>query len=186
MSYTASRAITEGLKVVVAMEENHLMPAVEDIIVELEFVESRINETEKFYGVPFRNKQKEYCVIEDVKSFLEEFYFGEGTRPYHLYRIRPLYRLVVEPLLDELAELSHDEILDHTSAAVEQLKEYALMYRTVNKMNYRQAYAAYQQLSTAHQNDRKVKTIVEGIMKLRRKSLALFKQLSSGSQPLPC
>lgn len=186
MTYTVSRAVMEGLKVVVAMEENYLMPAVEDIIVELEFVETQINKSEKFYGVPFRNKQKEYCVVEDVKSLLEEFYFGDGTRPYHLYRVRPLYRLVIEPLLDELAVLSHDEILDYTSAVIEQLKEYAMMYRTVNQMDYRQAYNTYQQLATARQNDKKIATIVEGIMKLRRKSLSLFKQLSTGSQPVPC
>lgn len=178
MSYTVSRTIVEGLKVVVVMEENTLMPAVEDVIVELEFVEAQINQTEKFYGVPFRNKQKEYCVVEDIKSFLEEFYFGEGTRGHHLYRCRPLYRLVIEPLLDEMSQLSHDEILDYTSSIIEQLKEYAIMYRTANKMDYKEAYARYQELADRAQTEKKVKTIVEGVMKLRRKSLSLFKQMS--------
>lgn len=182
MSYTVSRAIFDGLKVVVGMEENYLMPAVEDVVIELQFVEQQLTESEKFYGVPFRSKQKEYRVIEDVKSFLEEFYFGDGTRPYHLYRCRPLYRLVIEPLLDELAELSHDEVLDYAASAIEQLKEYAVMYRVSNTLNYTQAYSQYQQLASARQNDKKIQMIVEGVMKLRRRSLSLFKQLSGSPQ----
>lgn len=178
MSYTVSRTIVEGMKVVVAMEENPLMPAVEDVIVELEFLETQINESERFYGVPFRSKQKEFCAAEDVKAFLEEFYFGDATRTHHAYRVRPLYRLVIEPLLDEMAQLSHDQILDYTSSIIEQLKEYAVMYRTVNKMDYKDAYARYQELADRAQTEKKIKTIVEGVMKLRRKSLSLFKQMS--------
>lgn len=182
MSFTASQTIFQGLKIVVAMEENHLMPAVEDINVELGFVQTRLVESEKFYGVPFRNKQKEFCVVEDTKSFLDEFYFGDGSRPYHFYRIRPLYRLVIEPLLDELSTLSHDEILDHAAAAIEQLQEQALVYRAVNKMDYREAYAAYQNMASAHLREKTVKIAVDGIMKLRRKSLALFKQMGHGKE----
>lgn len=184
MSYTVSRNIVQGMKIIVAMEQNVLMPSVEDVINELDFVEQQLIGSEKFYGVPFRHKQKEFAVVEDVKAFLEEFYFGGGTRAYHLYRPRPLYRLVIEPLLDELAELTHDEVLDYASAVIEQLKEYALMYRSVNTMDYKEAYSKYHQLASAHQNDKKIKTIVEGVMKLRRKSLALFKQL--GHQPATC
>ena len=177
MSYTVSRTIIEGLKIVVAMEQNVLMPSVEDINKELSFIESRVIESEKFVGVPFRAKQKEYNVIQDVKSFLEEFYFGEATRGTHPYRIRPLYRIVIEPLLEDMSDLSHDQILDYISAVTEQLKEYALLYRSVNKMDYKEAYAAYQAMADKQATDKKIKTIVDGVMKLRRKSLALFSEL---------
>lgn len=183
MSYIASRVVLEGLKTVVAMEENISMPAVEDVIKELDFLSKQIGESEKFYGVPFRGKQKEFHAVEDVKAFLEEFYFGEGTRSHHSFRPRAMYRLIMEPLLDELAQLSHDEVLDYASNVIEQLKERAILYRMCNTMDYRTAYAQYQQLANARQNEKKIKQAVAGVMKLRTKSLSLFKQLARKGQP---
>lgn len=182
MTYIVKNAIIYGLEVVVAMEQNPYMPAVEDIIVELEFVEAQVNESEKYYGVPFRNKQKEHIVSDDVKPFLEEFYFGERTRAYHLYRCRPLYRLVLEPLLDDMAALSHDEILDYTSSVIEQLKERALMFRKTNALKYDEAYERYQQMSCEHATDKKVKNIVSGIMKLRAKTAELMAQINAARE----
>lgn len=177
MSYNASRIVLEGLKTVVAMEENISMPAVEDIVKELEFLSELVCDSEKFYGVPFRSKQKEFDVVQDVKAFLEEFYFGERTRGTHSFRPRAMYRLILEPLLDELSQLTHDQVLDYASNVIEQLKERAVLYRMCNTMDYGQAYAQYQQLANARQNEKKVKEATAGVMKLRLKSLSLYKQL---------
>lgn len=183
MSYIASRVVLEGLKTVVAMEENVSMPAVEDVIKELDFLSKLIADSEKFYGVPFRGKQKEFHAVEDIKAFLEEFYFGEGTRNTHSFRPRAMYRLIMEPLMDELAQLSHDQVLDYAVNVIEQLKERAVLYRMCNTMDYRAAYAQYQQMANARQNEKKIKQAVAGVMKLRAKSLSLFKQLARKGQP---
>ncbi len=177
MSYVASRIVLDGLKTVVAMEQNVTMPAVEDIVKELDLLALQLAQSEQFYDVPFRNKQKEFNVAEDVKAFFEEYYFGEGTRSQHLYRPRALYRLVIEPLLDDMAKLTHGQVLDYGLNIVEQLKEQAFVYRAMNKMDYKEAYAQYQKLANAHLNEKKISTAVKGIMKLRTKSIALFKQL---------
>lgn len=153
------------------------MPAVEDIIRELDFLSELIRESEKYVCVPFRGKQKEFDAVQDIKAFLEEFYFGDGTRSTHGFRPRAMYRLVHEPLLDELQQLSHDDVLDNAPNVIEQLKELAFIYRKTNTMDYRQAYARYQQLANARQNDKKIKEAVKGVMKLRNKSIALFKQM---------
>lgn len=178
MSYNASRVVLEGLKTVVAMEENISMPAVEDVIKELDFVNQLVGESEKYYGVPFRSKQREFNAVEDVKAFLEEFYFGERTRSTHSFRPRAMYRLILEPLLDELSQLTHDQVLDYTANVIEQLKERAVLYRKCNTMDYTQAYAQYQQLANARQTEKKVKEAVAGIMKLRLKSISLYKQMN--------
>ncbi|MNN79474.1 hypothetical protein D3C81_1961230 [compost metagenome] len=88
-----------------------------------------------------------------------------------------MYRLILEPLLDELSQLTHDEVLDYAENVIEQLKERAVLYRMCNTMDYKQAYAQYQQLANARQNEKKIKEATAGVMKLRLKSLSLFKQL---------
>lgn len=175
IAYAVSRKVVSGLKLVVEMENNITMPAVENVLAELTFLNQLLNDSESYYGVPFRVQHTEHKAIVDIKHFLEEYYFGERTRKYHEFRFRPLFRLVLEPLLDDFSNLSHDEVLDCADAAIEQLKEYALMMRAPLEKNpdiapaiSEAAYETYLNMVSMHHKDREITRIARDIWKLHQ------------------
>lgn len=186
--YDLSQDVVKGMNIVTALQNHPNMPGINDVFKELDYFVDCVMESEKFYGVPFRHtntesepreasKEKQFDVVSDVKDHLREFYFGGSQELTFGFRPRALFCLVMEPLLDSMATMGHDVILDCTSNVVEQLKEHALIAEHGQKLDPTVAYKLYRQITTDRQKEKKIKEIVGGVMKLRKKTLAIQKEI---------
>lgn len=179
--YNLTQDVITGINIVAALQEERGMPSVAEVERELDYLAQYVAESEKFYGVAFKrstdkdNVTPDDCfdVISDTKAHFEEFYFGGSQELEFGYRPRPLFRLVMEPLLDSMATLSHDDILDFTGNVVEQLKEHLVMADFNKKLDSTVAYKLYRKMTLDRIQDKKIKEATSGVMKLRRKTLAL-------------
>lgn len=185
--YSLTTEVVKGVNIVTALQNYPNMPGIQDIFNELDYLNECIKDSERYYGVAFKRatgKQAEsipsdqFDVISDTKDHLEEFYFGSPQEITFGFRPRAMYRLVIEPLLDSMEKLSHDEVLDYSANVIEQIKEYATMAEAQNRLDAATAYKLYRETATQHQKEKKIKEQTAGVMKLRRKTLALQKELA--------
>lgn len=185
--YSLTQDVVKGVNIVTALQNYPNMPSSSDIFNELDYLVECIQDTERFYGVPFkkpasdkdvdRKHRDQFDVVSDIKGHFEEFYFGSKQELIFGYRPRAYYRLVVEPLLDSMNHLSHDEVLDYAGNVVEQIKEHIMICEHQNRLDAAAAYKLYRQVTTERQQEKKIKEAVAGVMKLRKKTLALQAQM---------
>lgn len=178
--YTLQPQILNGVNTIVALQGYPNMPGVSDVIRELDCVCSYIRDSERFYAVPFRKRSSSHThfeAIDDAKGHFEEFYFGGNQLLEFGFKPRALYRLVIEPLLDSMAELSHDDVLDAFPNVIEQIKEHVHMAERKGPHDAAQAYKTYQQIAAKQLKDKRIREITTGVMKLRKKTLALQREI---------
>ena len=180
--YKLTQDVITGINIVAALQGEHNMPGVADIERELNYLAKYVADSEKYYGVAFKKtedkKDDQFDVISDTKAHFEEFYFG-GQRDLEFgYRPQPVFRLVMEPLLESMTELSHDEILDSFGNVVDQLKEFLTIADYNRKLDSAVAYTLYRKMIMDKVKARKVKEATEGVMRLRKKSLALRREIN--------
>lgn len=186
--YNLTQDVVKGMNIVTALQNHPNMPGINDVFVELDYFVSCVLETEQFYGVPFKKKAVEqgesrkevveqFDAVADVKAHLREFYFGGSQVQTFGFRPRALFMLVIEPLLDSMGQYSHDVLLDCTPNVVEQLKEHALIAEHEEKLDPAVAYKLYRTITSERLQDKKVKTITAGVMRLRKKTLAIQKEI---------
>lgn len=184
--FSLSQDVMKGVSIVAALQNHPSMPSVNDVFKELDYLSECITDTEKFYGVRFRQPNKDsernvpkdqFDAVADIKGHLEEFYFSGEQELIFGFRPRAYYRLVAEPLLDSLSHLSHDDILDFAVPAIDQIKEQILIHEHQNKLDSAAAYKMYRDMAHEQQRAKKVKEITAGVMKLRKKTLALQAEL---------
>lgn len=185
--YSLTQEVVKGISIVAALQNYPKMPGVLDMFKELDYLEESVKDSERYYGVVFKRfgndddlkrPKDQFDVISDVKGHFEEFYFGGSQEITFGFRPRAYYRLVVEPLLDSMVHLSHDEILDSISATIEQIKELVLICDRQARIDPSAAYKMYKQVTTERGNEKKIKEVTAGVMKLRRKSIALAKEIA--------
>lgn len=179
--YSLPIEVVKGIEIVTALQNHPSMPGVSDLFVELDYLSECILDSERFYGVPFRHVKNDvahstkdrFDAVPDIKGHLEEFYFNGEQELLFGFRPRAYYRLLVEPLLDSMSHMSHDDILDCAPAVVEQIKERILINELQNRIDSVTAYRMYRDMTVEAQKNKKVKEITAGVMKLRKKTLAL-------------
>lgn len=186
--YNLNQDVIKGMNIVTALQNHPNMPGINQLFVELDYFAQCLMETEKYYGVEFKRKATEpgkqrsehepqFDAVSDVKGHLREFYFGGSQEQTFGFRPRALFCMVIEPLLESMEPLSHDEILDNTESVIEQLKEYALIADHEQKLDAAVAYKLYRQITTDRVQEKKIKEAVDGVMKLRRKTLAIQEEI---------
>ena len=188
--YNLTQDVIQGMNIVTALQNHPNMPGINEVFTELDYFVSCINDTEQFYGVPFKHKAPdpgqsrrtpvtslEFDAVHDVKAHLREFYFGGSQEQLFGFRPRALFLLVMEPLLDGMGAFSHDVILDCATNVVEQLKEHAVMAEHKDLLDPNVAYKLYRQITTERQQEKKIKEMVSGVMQLRKKTLAIQKEI---------
>lgn len=185
--YNLTQDVVKGMNIVTALQNHPNMPGINEVFVELDYFVSCVMDTEKFYGVPFKKKASEqgekreavdeFDAVSDVKAHLREFYFGGSQVQTFGFRPRALFLLVMEPLLDSMGQYSHDVLLDCTANVVEQLKEHALISEHEEKLDPAVAYKLYRSITSERQQDKKVKAITAGVMRLRKKTLAIQREI---------
>lgn len=187
--YSLTHEVVKGMNIVTALQNHPNMPSVDQVFVELDYFVEYVKDSERFYGVPFRHKastddrknkeqEPQYDVVSDTKAHFREFFFNGSQEQTFGFRPRALFCLVMEPLLDSMSDLSHDEILDSIPNIIEQLKEIAVIADHGQKLDSAVAYKLYKQMTTAHQQEKKIKEITAGVMKLRRKTVALAREIN--------
>lgn len=185
--YNLTQDVVKGMNIVTALQNHPNMPGINEVFVELDYFVKCVMDTEQFYGVPFKKKASEqgekkeaidqFDVVGDVKAHLREFYFGGSQVQTFGFRPRALFMLVIEPLLESMGQYNHDVILDCTSNVIEQLKEHALMSEHHEKLDPAVAYKLYRTITSERLQDKKIKTIAAGVMRLHKKTLATKKEI---------
>lgn len=185
--YNLTQDVVKGMNIVTALQNHPNMPGINEVFVELDYFVSCVMDTEQFYGVPFKKKASEqgekkevdnqFDATGDVKAHLREFYFGGSQVQTFGFRPRALFLLVMEPLLDSMAQFGHDTLLDCIPNVVEQLKEHALISEYEEKLDPAVAYKLYRTITSERLQDKKVKEITAGVMRLRKKTLAIQKEI---------
>lgn len=180
--YKLTQEVITGINIVAALQGEHNMPGIADIERELNYLAKYVADSEKYYGVAFKKsevkKDDQFDVVSDTKAHFEEFYFG-GQRDLEFgYRPQPVFRLVMEPLLESMLELSHDEILDSFGNIVDQLKEFLVIADHNRKLDSAVAYTLYRKMIMDKVKAKKIKEATEGVMRLRKKSLALRHEIN--------
>lgn len=187
--YSLTQEVLKGANIIAALQNYPNMPGVDAVFSELDYFAECVQESEKFYGVPFKRQtsndsdevrcpKDQFDVVSDVKGHFEEFYFGGSQEITFGFRPRAYYRLIVEPLLDSMSHLSHDEILDFAPNVVEQIKEQIAISAYQNKLDAVTAYKMYRHATTERQQEKRIKEITAGVMKLRRKTIALQREIN--------
>ncbi len=186
--YGLTQEVTKGASIVAALQDYPNMPSIAAVCQELDYLNDCIMDSERFYGVPFRRysgkgeenqrPRDQFDVVTDTKGHLEEFYFGGNQELEFGFRPRAYYRLIVEPLLDSMSSLSHDEILDSATNVIDQIKEQVLIASVVGPLDPATAYKSYKKAVSDRQNAMKIKEIAKGVMKFRRKTIALQREIA--------
>lgn len=185
--YSLPTNVVTGISIIAALQNYPKMPSSAELELEMSYFEECIADSERFYGVAFKRTtgadaekrpRDQFDVTGDVRAHLEEFYFGGSQDVTFGFRPRAYYRLVIEPLLESMSTLSHDEVLDFTPNVVEQMKEQLHISSNVNTMEAPFAYRMYQQITAERRADKTTKAAVEGIMKLRKRTIALQKEIN--------
>lgn len=186
--YSLTQEVSKGANIVAALQDYPNMPSIAAVCRELDYLNDYIADSERFYGVAFRRysgkgddtqrPRDQFDVVTDTKSHFEEFYFGGNQELEFGFRPRAYYRLVVEPLLDSMATLSHDDVLDSMPNVIEQIKERVVMAAYLGGLDSATAYKQYKQAVSERQSALKIKEITKGVMKLRRKTLALQREIN--------
>lgn len=186
--YSLTQDVIKGMNIVTALQSHPNMPGINDVFIELDYFVSCVMDTEQFYGVPFKKKSSDnndgrkeegehFDAVGDVKAHLREFYFGGSQVQTFGFRPRALFMLVIEPLLDTMGQYGHDGLLDCAESMIEQLKDHALISEHEEKLDPAVAYKLYRSITSERLQDQKVKTITAGVMRLRKKTLAIQKEI---------